>query len=136
MSTHADRKYQEALAIVSRPRFYPTMSAALDSLPEFLRASYEDIAESFESVPQGDNIRAVLIDQKSWAEESGVPVYEAGYWIQRIANTHVFVTIPDGQGGELSGYRAIVMIEHVRLDENGQPNIVAVSVPTYGEVKP
>lgn len=135
MSQRTERKYLEALAIVSKPRFYPTMSAAMESLPEFLRACFEDIAESFETVPHGDNIRAVLIDQKTWAEECGVPVYEAGYWIQRIANTCVRISIPEDPD-DIPGYRPIMMIEHVQLDDEGQPNIVAVSVPTYGEVEP
>lgn len=124
-----------ASMIVARPRFYPTMTEALASLPDLLRASYLDIAEAFEKVPHGPNIRAVVIDQRAWAEDNGVPVYEAGYWIQRIANTCVRITFRSGDQ-LVSGYRPILMIEHVQLNEKGHPERVAVSVPSYGDVVP
>ncbi|MCV0404525.1 MAG: hypothetical protein K5924_12595 [Chloroflexi bacterium] len=135
MSVRTERAYFDALAIVSRPRFYLTMTEALASLPEYLRASYLDIAEAYSHVPHGPNIRAVLIDQATWAMDAEVPVYEAGYWIQRIANTHVRITVPSGDG-VVSGYRPIMMIEHVQLDDLGEPNLVAVSIPSYGDVTP
>lgn len=135
MISRFDNAYYDALAIVSMPRFYLTMTEALESLPEYLRASYLDIVEAYDKVPHGPNIRAVLIDQATWAMDENVPVYEAGYWIQRIANTHVRITVPSADG-VVSGYRPIMMIEHVQLDGLGEPNLVAVSIPSYGEIEP
>lgn len=133
-----DRKYEQGLAAITKPRWYRSLAEALGSLPPILRASYQDMAEAFSEVGPGPTLRAVVVDVEDWARNNDVPVYEAMYWLQRIANTHVMFDLKIlGDEPDIVGFRPLMRIEHYQdIGAAGYPSRVAISIPEYGTVRP